>query len=106
MERGPDGEVSRGEAMVTTGAETRGIHIRRYHRAMLERAAESMELVEGSERDISSVTLCVASHRVPQLKAEIQAFRKRLMQLAEDDDHPDRVMQFNVQLFPLSRILE
>lgn len=103
LRRTETGGVERSDAMVTTGAETRGIHIRRYHRSMLERAAESMELVEGPERDISSVTLCVAAHRIPELKAEIQAFRKRLMQMAEDDPEPDRVVQFNVQLFPLSR---
>jgi uncharacterized protein (TIGR02147 family) len=100
-----EGEVQRGDAMVTTGAETRGLHIRQYHRSMLERAAEAMELIDGSERDISSVTLCVAARRMPELKAEIQAFRKRLMQLAEDDPAPDSVVQFNVQLFPLSRKL-
>ena len=103
LRRTATGGVERSDTMVTTGAETRGVHIPRYHRSMLERAAESMELVEGSERDISSVTLCVASHRIPELKAEIQAFRKRLMQLAEDAPDPDRVVQFNVQLFPLSR---
>lgn len=103
LRRTESGGLERSDAMVTTGAEARGTHIFRYHRSMLERAAESMDLVEGPERDISSVTLCVASHRIPELKAEIQAFRKRLMQLAEDAPDPDRVVQFNVQLFPLSR---
>ena len=100
-----EGTVTRGATMVTTGAETRGIHIRQYHRAMLERAAESMELITAAERDISSVTLCVSDRSLPALKAEIQNFRKRLMQLAEDDPHPDRVVQFNLQLFPLTRKL-
>lgn len=101
--RREDGTIERGEAMVTTGPETIGLHVRQYHRSMLERAAESMELVEGGERDISAVTLVVGSDRIPQLKAEIQAFRKRLMQLAEEHPHPDRVVQLNVQLFPLTR---
>jgi uncharacterized protein (TIGR02147 family) len=100
-----DGKVTRGAAVVTTGAETRGLHIRQYHRVMLERAAESMELVPAAERDISAVTLCVSDRNLPSLKAEIAAFRKRLIALAEDDPHPDRVVQFNLQLFPLTKVL-
>ncbi len=100
-----DGTVVRRDAVVTTGPETRGLHIRQYHRSMLDRAAESMELIHHAERDISSVTLCVSDRKLPELKAEIQAFRKRLMALAEEHPHPDRVVQFNVQLFPLSRKL-
>jgi len=101
--RREDGRVVRGEIMVTTGAETRGIHVRNYHRSMLERAAESMELISAAERDISSVTLCISDRTLPKLKAEIQSFRKRLMQLAEEDPHPDRVVTFNTQFFPMSR---
>jgi uncharacterized protein (TIGR02147 family) len=101
--RRQEGRVVRGEILVTTGPETRGIHVRSYHRSMLERAAQSMELVPAAERDISSVTLCVSDRSIHRLKAEIQSFRKRLMQLAEEDPHPDRVVTFNVQLFPMSR---
>lgn len=100
-----DEGLTRGDAMVTTGAETRGVHIRQYHRAMLERAADAMELSPAAERDISAVTLCVSERRVAELKREIQDFRRRLMALAESDPHPDRVVQFNVQLFPLTRTL-
>jgi uncharacterized protein (TIGR02147 family) len=102
--RTEDGLV-RGDVMVTTGAETRGLHIRTYHRSMLDRAAESMELTDASERDISAVTLCVSDRSLPRLKAEIREFRTRLMRLAEEDVHPERVVQFNVQLFPLTRKL-
>jgi len=105
LERTADGTVQRHDAVVTTGPETRGMHIRQYHRSMLERAGESMELVHHAERDISSVTLCISDRKLGELKAEIQAFRKRLMALAEEHPHPDRVVQFNVQLFPLSRKL-
>lgn len=103
LERTEAGQVRRHDAVVTTGPETRGMHIRQYHRSMLERAGESMALVHHAERDISSVTLCISDRKLAELKAEIQAFRKKLMALAEEHPHPDRVVQFNVQLFPLSR---
>ena len=97
--------VQRRDAVITTGAETRGLHIRKYHRVMLEHAADAMDHVSAAERDISSVTLCVSDRAIPQLKEEIARFRKRLIALAEEHPHPDRAVQFNVQLFPLSRKL-
>ncbi len=103
LTRLPDGSVKPGEALVSTGPETKGVHIVSYHRAMMARAAESIDLVPGAERDISSLTLCLGEDGIARLKARIQRFRRELLELSELEDDPVQVVQVNFQLFPLSR---
>jgi len=59
LRRSEEGRVVQAHAVISTGAEVRGMHIANYHRAMLQRAAESIDLVPSEGRDISSLTLCL-----------------------------------------------
>ena len=102
LERTPDGGLRQTDALVTTGPETRGLHVRNYHRALLERAAAAMELVPAPERDISSLTFTADDETIGEVKRRIQAFRRDL--IAYLTEHPGRrVVQLNLQLFPLSQ---
>lgn len=99
----PDGRARVGTTVLTTGPETRGLHIGNYHRSMLERAAASIDLVPARERDISSLTFCVGPGRLQEIKERVRQFRKELMALAAEETAGDQVIQLNFQLFPLSR---
>jgi len=90
------------EPLVETGAGPLGHHVANYHRAMMARAAESLDLIPRDEREISSVTLCISEARMGLIKERIVRFRAELLQLANEDAKPDRVVQINLQLFPLS----
>jgi len=98
-----DGRVHQGEALVSTEAETRALHIRNYHRMMMQRAAESLELFPIDDRDLSALTLCMGEDGIRRLKARIQRFRRELLELSAHEDDPQRVVQLNFQLFPLTR---
>jgi hypothetical protein len=37
-----------------------------------------------------------------ELKSRIISFRKELMELASGEENPDRAVQINIQLFPLT----
>jgi len=103
--REPDGRLRQAEALLSTGPETKGLYIANFHRAMMERAAASIDLVPPEERDISSLTLCTGEDGIRRLKARIQRFRRELLEQSELEDDPVRVVQINFQLFPLSREL-
>ena len=83
--------------------ETVGIHVANYHRAMMVRAAESIDLVPSDDRDISSLTLGVGQGGLARLKERVQRFRRELLELSLLEDEPERVVQLNFQLFPLSK---
>lgn len=100
--RGEDGRVRQTDVHVSTGPETLGVHIATYHRTMMERASEAIDLFKATQRDISSLTLCLGPDGLAELKLRIQAFRRELLKLSEDDPSPRQVVQLNMQLFPLS----
>ncbi len=103
LTRDARGQIVQGEALVSTGAESRGLHIKNYHRMMMERAVEAMDAIPASDRDVSSLTLCLGADGLARLKERIQRFRRELLELSTLEDDPDQVVQVNFQLFPLSR---
>jgi uncharacterized protein (TIGR02147 family) len=103
LEPGPDGRLRQSTTAVSTGAETMGMHIANYHAEMMQRAAVAMVQIAPQERDISSLTLCLGSEGIANLKHRIQAFRGSLVELAECEREPSQVIQINFQMFPLTR---
>ena len=98
-----DGKLVQADRVVTTGPHPDGEHIRAYHRVMMERAVQSMDLVAAHARDISSVTLCAKRSTIALIHERVRRFRQELLALAAADDHGDGVLQVNIQVFPLSR---
>lgn len=99
-----DGALTVAEASVATPPEVSRLAVVNYHRGMLSLAAESIERFPGSERHLAAITVGVPAALLPVLKAEATAFLERMMHLC--DAHPDdtdRIVQLNVQLFPLSK---
>jgi uncharacterized protein (TIGR02147 family) len=103
LEEDEEGQLSQSDQLVTTGPETRSLHIANYHHMMLQRAIESIDLVPSHERDISSLTLCLSANGLRRLKTRIQSFRRELLELSLLEGNPEQVVQLNFQLFPLSR---
>ncbi|MCB9677998.1 MAG: TIGR02147 family protein [Alphaproteobacteria bacterium] len=103
VERGEDGALRQTDAVITTGPETRGLHIANFHRTMMERAADSIDLVDRAERDISSLTFSCTEDALVEVKRRLVEFRRELIALLSECEAPDRVVQLNFQLFPLSR---
>jgi uncharacterized surface protein with fasciclin (FAS1) repeats len=95
------GRLVQADALLSTGAETRGLHIAAFHRAMTQRAIESIDLVPPEDRDISSLTLCLSRGGLRAFKERIQRMRRELLELSALEAQPEQVVQINFQLFPL-----
>jgi uncharacterized protein (TIGR02147 family) len=102
LKRDATGRLVQSDALVSTGPETQGMHIANYHRMMMERAAEAIDLVNRADRDVSSLTLCLGEDGLRRTKERIQRFRRELLELSTLEDDPLQVIQVNFQLFPLS----
>jgi uncharacterized protein (TIGR02147 family) len=101
--RNRSGKLQQADALVTTGPGPLGHQIFVYHHGMLDLAKRALDHLPRDQRDISSLTLCVAESTLPILKERIREFRRELLQLAELEAAPERVVQLNFQMFPLSR---
>lgn len=103
LTRDESGKLRPTDAHVTTGPEPLHHQIATFHRAMIERAGEAIDLFPRDEREIASLTLCIDERILPELKQRLQTFRRELMQFAEQTGDRKRVVQLNFQLFPLTK---
>lgn len=101
--RNAQGEIVQADVLLSTGPETRGVHIMNFHRAMMDRAMDSMDLIAPEDRDISSLTLALGESGLRLFKQRLQRFRRELLELSALEDDPEQVVQINLQLFPLTR---
>jgi uncharacterized protein (TIGR02147 family) len=102
LEKKEDGRYVKSAATLTTGPQVRSIAVANYHKAMMQRASESIERFPASERDISSLTLSVSSETYAAMIDKLREFRKEILDFADADKNPDKAVQMNFQLFPLS----
>ncbi|MDB5106001.1 MAG: hypothetical protein JWP91_3690 [Fibrobacteres bacterium] len=88
---------------ITTDDETTALFVRNYHLEMLELAKRSLDTVAPEQRDISSVCMTIREADFGKLKKQIQLMRKELRVFAVEGKQAERVVQVNIQLFPLSQ---
>ena len=103
LHRDPHGRLRQASAVVSTGGQTHGMHIRNYHAQMLARAEAAMELVPAAQRDLSALTFCLPEDGIEKLKQRLADFRRELIELAESQSERGQVVQLNLQLFPLTQ---
>lgn len=96
------GRLGQTQHLVQTPDTPLGQHISRYHRVMLERAAEAIDGVPKEQRHIESLTLCLSEARIRDLKARIDSLCGEILQEYQADDDSRRVVQLNMQLFPVT----
>lgn len=106
LERDASGRIRPSAGSVTTGPETRSLHVANYHATMMAQATRALDAFPPEERDISSVTLSVGRGGIPALKRMLQRFRRELLAWSELERNPTQVIQVNLQMFPLSNATE
>lgn len=102
LQQDEGGKLVQTKPLVSTGSGPLGHHIFAFHHAMLERAGHALDHSPRHERDVSCLTVCISESRLDEIKDRVRAFRRELLQLAELDNDPERVVQINFQVFPLS----
>lgn len=88
---------------ITTDDEVKSFLVKNYHAQMLKIAGWAQDEVPGKERDISSVCFSIKESELPNLKKQVQLMRKELRNFAAADGEGERIVQVNIQLFPLSK---
>lgn len=93
------------DPLLTTGDEVRSLAVQNFHQENLQLAREAMDSVHRSERDISSLVVALSAEGFRRYKEEIQRFRKKLLDIAHNDQNQNSVYHVNFQLFPTSNPL-
>jgi len=106
LERDGTGRLRQSTRAVTTGEQASGLYIRNYHAEMMQRATAAMETVPSQHRFITSLTLSASDATLAEIQRRVDELREDLVALCDADPNPNRVVQLNLQLFPLSHVIE
>jgi uncharacterized protein (TIGR02147 family) len=78
--------------------------IRDFHRQMIAKASESMELEEPEDyaaRDITGASFAIDPAKLPEAKRRITAFRRSMIKFLTEGESSE-VYQLNIQFFPIT----
>lgn len=89
------------EAAITAGDSWQSATIQNLQRQFLGLAAESFDRFPREDRDISNLTITVSPETFEVIRKKLQDLRSQIMSMACAEQEPDRVLQFNFQIFPL-----
>lgn len=98
------GRLHQTDKLLSTGPEVHSHTVAQYHRSVLDLAKSAIDRFPRDNRDISSLTLGISRAMLPVLKRRIQLFREEVMRLISTDQRTESVIQFNLQLFPLTTL--
>jgi len=104
LQKDGKGRLRQSDAAVTTGEQYTSLAVRRFQKTAAVLAAEALERVPRDARDISTLTAGVSAAGFNRMREELVRCRRRLAQIASEDNPADRVYQVNLQLFPVSAL--
>ncbi len=89
------------ENSITTGDRTSKLALRGYHQHCLKLAADSIDRDPPGSRHISGLTLGISKEGYERIVERINAFRKEIALIAEEDQNSDKVFQLEFAMFPV-----
>jgi uncharacterized protein (TIGR02147 family) len=90
------------DSTISTPSQVISMAVVKYHQDIITLARESIERFGPDVRDVRSVTLGLTESGFRELKKRMESFWKEILVFAESQKDKDRVMQVNMQYFPLS----
>jgi uncharacterized protein (TIGR02147 family) len=104
LERKEDGRYVRRETSLHTQEEVKSRAVRSYQDTLMERAREALSRMPASARHISTLTFGVDEEGHRLILERIRALRSEIVDIAQAHADVDRVIQLNIQLFPLTKV--
>lgn len=102
IERDGTGKIKQGDRHITSGDEVTDLAIANFQREMMALASASIDSVPTAEREIGSITFAASNSKLADAKRMIREFRSQLAGFLATDEDATTVVQFNIQLFPLT----
>jgi uncharacterized protein (TIGR02147 family) len=91
------------DTAITTGDEVRSLAISNFQLETMRLAQEAFDRFKAPDRDIRTLSVGVSAKVLKEIYAVLADARRRIVELANADPDADRVMQINMQVFPLSK---
>ena len=90
------------QTAITTGNRASKTALQGFHQHCLKLGAAAIDSIPPEQRNISGLTLGISAQSYARIVERINAFRKEIAQIADEDEQADRVYQMDFLLFPMS----
>jgi uncharacterized protein (TIGR02147 family) len=92
------------EVAITTGSQWNSLAIATFQEETIRLSMGSIALHPKKHRDISTVTMNINEENFEEIREKINEFRSSIIKFVHEQQSADRVVQLNIQLFPLSKM--
>lgn len=106
LRKGPSGTLERVDPNLTAGETISPERISEFQIQTLELARRALGEFPPSQRNFSTLTLSISPSTYTAILEELRSFRRRVLTMASESENPDRVIQMNFQVFPMTSIEE
>jgi uncharacterized protein (TIGR02147 family) len=100
------GQYKRNDTLISCGDGVRSVVIPKYQSEMIGLADAALKRLPHEQRDYSTVTLSIDYDAFSKIKESCNRFRKEILDIAGKVDTPDRIVQVNIQCFPVSKVVQ
>jgi len=104
IRKGSDGIYERTDAAISAGDAISKALIGAFQLQAIDLAKYAMESLPSGTRNFSTLTMSVSGATYEAMLEELRAFRRRLLDMAQESENVDRVYQMNFHVFPLSAL--
>jgi uncharacterized protein (TIGR02147 family) len=98
------GRYIRRDTLISCGDDVRSVVVGKYQSAMIELADAALKKLPREQRDFSTATLSIDKDSFVQITECCNRFRKEILSIASRVETPDRILQVNIQCFPVSKV--
>ncbi|MBN1603688.1 MAG: TIGR02147 family protein [Chitinispirillaceae bacterium] len=106
IHKNDQGKYKRNDTLITCGDGVRSVVIPKYQSEMMGLADTALKRLPREQRDYSTVTLSIDYNAFVKIKESCNRFRKEILDIASKVDAPDRIIQVNIQCFPVSKVVQ
>ncbi|HNY29429.1 MAG TPA: TIGR02147 family protein [Fibrobacteria bacterium] len=78
--------------------------VNKFRRDTIDLAREALDRFDREDRSISTLTATVSHASFERIRDRLRQLRREILELSRVDDRADRVLQVNLQAFPLMKI--
>jgi uncharacterized protein (TIGR02147 family) len=104
IKKNHEGAYSQKEPFLSGGGPVRNLAIVNYQKEMINHSLEAWNRFQKNEISMNTLTLCMSEALVEKIRAEIQDFKKRLLEIVSAEKiPPERVYNININLFPVTK---
>jgi uncharacterized protein (TIGR02147 family) len=103
IRKGTDGTFRLTRKNIRAGDELSHVDRKRFHREITELAKQSIIGSDSNHHFISSVTMGISAKTYEIIHEEALKFKNKVIEIANNDEKPDRVYQYQLNFFPLTK---